>query len=61
MNPRNWQPGRIKQTLVTPEEKAGMLEAMRAKVMPARYWAGVFKRLPATVVKFATEAGIKLR
>jgi hypothetical protein len=53
-------PVKAKKTLVTPEEKQGILDAMRQHKASANYWAATFKRLPETILKFAKEAGIEL-
>lgn len=53
-------PVRAKKTLVTAEEKAEIVAAMRGSRHSARYWAATFKRLPETILKFAAEAGIDL-
>lgn len=54
-------PLKVKKTLLTADEKADIIAAMRKN--PGRtavVYAQEFKRLPATIVKIAAEAGIHL-
>lgn len=56
-----WTPIKAKKSLVSPEEKASILAAIASDpTKNAKFWGQQFKRLPATIVKFATEAGLKL-
>lgn len=55
-------PLKIRKDLLGPAEKALILAALRAN--PNKHvqaYAQEFKRLPATIVKIAAEAGITLR
>lgn len=61
MNPRDFTPVKIHKHLLTAEEKESILAAMRSQKQPVKYWAAVFKRLPATIRKLAAEAQIELR
>jgi hypothetical protein len=53
---------RVKKTLLGPAEKAQIVSAMRTSphIRNARSYAMEFKRLPATIVKIAAEAGVYL-
>lgn len=54
-------PLRVKKYLLGPAEKAQIIAEMRAAVrpLPVEAWAMQFHRLPATIVKIATEAGVQ--
>ena len=53
---------RVKKYLLGPEEKAQIIAGMKAAPgLSAIAYAQEFKRLPATIVKIAAEAGITLR
>lgn len=61
----SYQAVKVHKHLLGPEEKARMIASMSAKVGEGQYnafiWSRIFKRLPATILKIAAEAGIKLR
>lgn len=56
---------KIHKHLLDPEEKALMVASMKARVGKGQYnafvWARIFHRLPATVMKIATEAGVNIQ
>lgn len=60
---RSITPLKIRKDLLGPDEKAHILAAIRAQhpQHDSFIWARLFKRLPATIVKIAAEAGITLR
>lgn len=56
-------PLKVRKDLLGPDEKAHILAAIRAQhpQHDSYIWARMFKRLPATIVKIAAEAGITLK
>ena len=56
-----WRPALVKKSLLTPTEKQAIVEAIRADATKdARFWSARFRRLPATITRIATEAGLEL-
>lgn len=54
-------PLRVHKHLLGPEEKQKIIDTMRKEPkLPPEAFARMFKRLPATIVKIAAEAGIEL-
>ena len=51
----------VRKDLLLAPERAQIVAAMRLQVQSAWYWAAKFRRLPATIVKFAIAEGIRLR
>lgn len=54
-------PLRVRKDLLKPDEKAHIIATMKTgPLRTVNAWAWEFRRLPATILKFAAEAGIRV-